>query len=204
LVRFRSLRRRLRLLFRFRSGFLLSRKLGVSGLIRFRSPGLRRLRSGVLHRDRGLRPVLLLQGSRRDLELVRLLVLRASARRFHQRRVVHGRSGSLILVDLDSQGLSGFLRLLSGLISPVLWDHLRRRDRFRLLVGRCLSPGVRRSLLRRESQGVRLKARTFRTLRLHDHHSLEVQRARGRATRSLLSLVLLVGRWIGIPRWIRY
>jgi hypothetical protein len=203
LVRFRNLLRHLRLLFRFRNGCLLNRKQGASGLTRFRSPGLRRLRNGVLHRAKALLLVLL-KGSHLGPVLVQFRDLRVSVRRFHRGRVDRDRSVFPTQVDLDNQGQLEFLRLLSGLISPVPRDHLHRGGQRSPLVGRYLNPGARRSLLRKENQEDLLKAETSQTLRLLDHPSLEVQKALGRPTRSLLSLALLVARWIGIPRLIRY
>ena len=203
MVRFRNLLRHLRLRSQFQSGCLLNREQGASGLTLFRSPGSRRLRNGVLRRARGLRPGLL-KGSRRDPVLVHFLDLPASARRFPRVRVVRGRLVIPTPVDLDNQGLSECLRLLSGLISPVPWAHLRRGDRFSLLAGRCLNPGARLKLLRGENQGVRLKARTSQTLPRFDHLSLGLQRARGQRTKNLPNRALLVERWIGIPRSTRY
>jgi hypothetical protein len=118
LVRFRNLLRHLRLLFRFRNGCLLNRKQGASGLTLFPSLGSRRLRNGVLHQARELRPGLLKE-FRRDPVLVHFLDLPASAHHFRQVRAVHGLLVIPTQVDLDNQGLSEFLRLLSGLINPV-------------------------------------------------------------------------------------
>jgi hypothetical protein len=203
LVRFRGLLRPLRLRSRFRSGFLPSREQLDSGLTRFRSPGLRRLRNGVLHRAKALLLVLLKESHHAPVQ-VQFRDLLVSVRHFHQGRVDHDHSVIPIRQDLDNLGLSEFLRLLSGLINLVLLGHLHRGEQSSLLAGQCLNPGARRSLLRKENQEALLRAETSQTLRLLDHPSLEVQKARGRPTRSLLSRALRVGRWIGIPRLIRY
>ena len=202
MVRFRDLLRHLRLRFRFRSGWLPSRERGASGLTRFRSPGLRRLRNGALHQAKGLRPGPL-KGSHLDPVLVQFLDLPANARPFHPGKVVRGRLVIPTQVDLDNQGLLESLRL-SGLTNPARAGHLRKGDRASLLADNCLNPGARRKLVRGENQEVLLKAGTSQTLHLLDHLSSELQRARGRRTKKLLSLALLVGRWIGTPRSIRY
>ena len=203
MVRYRSLLRHLKLRSQFRSGWLLSREQVASGLTRFRSLGLRRLRNGALRQVKALHLVLL-KGSHHDPALVHFLDLLASARRFPRVRVVRGRLVIPIPVDLDNQGLSECLRLLSGLINPVPPGHLRRVDRPSPLAGRCLNPGARLKLLRGENQGVRLKSRTSQTLPRFDHLSLGLQRARGQRTKNLPNRALLVERWIGIPRSTRY
>jgi hypothetical protein len=202
LVRFRNLLRHLRLPSRFRSGCLPSRDQADSGLIRFQNRGSQLHRSGVLHQAKALRLVLL-KGSRRDPVLVQFLGLLANARLFHRGRVVRGRSVIPTRVGLDNQGLLESLRL-SGLINRVPPGQLHKGDRSNLPVGRCLNPGARRNLLRGESQEVLLKAGISQAFRLLDHLSSELQKARGRRTKRLLSRVRLVGRWIGTPRSIRY
>ncbi len=174
----------------------------ASGLTRFRSLGLRRLRNGVLHQAKGLRPGLL-KGSRLDLVLAQFPDLQASAHRFPRDRVVHGLLVIPTQVDQVNQGPLESIRL-SGLIKLVPLGQLHRGDRSSLLAGHCLNPGARRKPLRRENQGVPLKARTSQTLHLLDHLSSELQKARGRRTKRLLSRALLVARWIGTPRSIRY
>jgi len=202
LARFRNPLRPLRLPSRFRSGWLLSREQGASGQTRFRSPGLRRLRNGALHQAKGLRPGPL-KGSHLDPVQVQFLDLPANARPFHPGRVVRGRLVIPTQVDLDNQALLESIRL-SGLIKPVPLGQLHKGDRSNLPVGQCLNPGVRRSLRRRENSETLLRARTSQTLRLLDHLSSELQKARGRRTKRLLSRARLVGRWIGTPRSIRY
>ncbi len=174
----------------------------ASGLTRFRSPGLRRLRSGVLHRAKALHLVLL-KGSRLDLVLAQFQDLQASAHRFPRDRVVRGRLVIPTQVDRVNQGLLESIRL-SGLINLVPLGRLHRGDRSSLLAVHCLNLGVRRKLLRRENQEVLLKAGISQVLRLLDHLSSELQKARGRRTKRLLSLALLVGRWIGTRRSIRF
>ncbi len=203
MVKFLDLLRHLRLLFRFRNGCLLNRKQEASGLTLFLSPGSLRLRNGVLHRARELRPGLLLKELRHDPVLVHFPDLPANAHRFHRGRADHDRSVIPTRVDLDNQGQLDSLHL-SGPINPVPLGQLHKGDPSSLLAGQCLNPGARRNLLRRESQEGLLKAGTSQILHLLDHLSSELQRARGRRTKRLLSRVLLVGRWIGTPRSIRY
>ncbi len=199
MVKFLDLLRHLRLLFRFRNGCLLNRKQEASGLTRFRSLGLRRLRNGVLHRARELRPGLLLKELRHDPVLVHFPDLPANAHRFHRGRADHGRLVIPTRVDLDNQGQLDSLHL-SGPINPVPLGQLHRGDRSSLLAGHCLNPGARRKPLIRGIQGVLLKARTSQTLHLLDHLNSELQKARGQRTKRLLSRALLVARWTGTPR----
>ena len=198
-VRFRSLRRHLRLHFRSRSGFLLISE-EASGLILFRGRGLRLLRSGVLRRVRVLGLVLLLKEVRLGLVLVLLLGLRGSVRRFRLGRVL----GLLVILRVGRGSLVRLgLRLLSGRISLVLQGRLRKVDRYSLLVGRCLSLGVRLSRLRREILEAYRRTRMCLDLRLARlKHG--ARRNHGRQKPKLVIRVLLVGRWIGILRWIRY
>jgi len=108
---------------------------------------LRLLRSGVLRRVRVLGLVLLLKEVRLGLVLVPLLGLRGSVRRFRLGRVL----GLLVILRVGRGSLVRLgLRRLSGRISLVLQGRLRKVDRYSLLVGRCLSRGVRLSRLRRE------------------------------------------------------
>ena len=202
MARFRDLLRRPRLRSRFRSGFLLSREQVGSGLIRFRNPGLQLLRNGVLHQAKVLLLVLLKE-ARHDPVQVLVQDLLVSVRRFHRGRVVRGRLVIPILQDLDNLGLLEYLRL-SGLINLVLLGRLHRAGQRSPLAGRYLNPGARRDLLRKESQEALLKAGTSQALHPLDHLSSEVQKARVPRTKKLLSLALLVGKWIGTPRSIRY
>lgn len=202
MVRFRNLLRHLRLPSRFRSGCLPSRERGASGLTRFRSPDLRRLRNGALHQAKGFRPGPL-RGSHLDPVLAQFLDLPDNARPFHRGRVVRGHLVIPTQLDLDNQGLLESL-YLSGLINLVPPGQLHKGDRSNLPVGQCLNPGARRNLQRRESQEGFLKAGTSQILHLLDHLSSELQKAHGRQTKRLLSRALLVGRWIGTPRSIRY
>jgi hypothetical protein len=198
LVRFRSLLRRLRLRFRFRSGFLLNNVV-VSGLILFRSLGLLLLRSGVLRLAGALGLVLHLKVARLGLVLVLFLGLRGSVRRFRLGRVL-GRSVILRVVRGSLVQLG--LRLLSGRSSLVLMLRLFSRGRVRFLVGRCLGLGVRLRRLRKRTLVVR-RTRISLGLRLA-HLKHRVRRMLDRRTANPVSRALLVGRWTGILRLIRY
>ena len=160
------------------------------------------LRNGVLPQAKALLRVRLKE-SRRDPVRVLFRDLLVSARHFRRGRVARGLLVIRTLRDLDNQGLLESLHL-SGPINPVPPGPLRKGGQHSRLVGRCLSPGARLDLLRKESQEARLKAETSQALHLLDHLRSEVQKARGHRTKNLLSRALLVGRWIGIRRSIRY
>jgi len=198
LVRFRSLRRLLRLRFRFRSGFLLNSGV-ASGLIRFRSRGLRLRRSGVLRRVRVL-GLVLLKEARLGLVLVLLRDLLGSGLRFRLGRVL----GRWVILRVDRGSLVRLgWRRLSDRISLVLLVRLFSLGRGSLLVGLRLSLGVRLGRLRREPlEGFR-RTRISLDLRL-DHRKREPQKARARQRTKLARRALLVGRWTGILRLIRF
>ena len=199
MVRFRSLRRLLRLRFRSRSGFLPING-EANGLILFRSQGSRRLRSGLFHRVRVLGLDLLLKEARLGPVLLPFQDLRDNVHRFLPARVLG--LWVILLVDLDSLVRWGSLRL-SGRISLVLLGRLRRVDLCSLLVGLCLSLGVRRGLLRRGMLVVVRRRRISLGLRLARlKHAL--QKVHGSRRTRPVSRVLLVGKWIGILRLIRY
>ena len=200
LVRFRSLLRHLRLHFQSRSGFLLTSE-EANGLILFRNRGLRRLRSGLLPWVKVLGLVLfLLKEALLGPALLPLPDLRDSVHRFHLGRVLD--LLVILRVGRDSLVRLGSLRL-SGRISLVLQGHLRKVDRCSLLVGLCLSLGVRLSQVRREILEGYRRTGMSSDLRLALLKQ-ELQRSRGRQTARLASRLLLVGRWIGIQRLIRY
>ena len=141
MVRFRSLLRHLRLHFQSRSGFLLTSE-EANGLILFRNRGLRRLRSGLFHRVRVLGLDLLLKEARLDPVLFLLPDLGDSVPRFRLGRV-------LVRSVILRVGRGSLVRLvllrLFGRISLVPRFRLFSRDRLSLLVGLCLSLGVRLS-----------------------------------------------------------
>jgi hypothetical protein len=172
----------------------------VSGLILFRSLGLLLLRSGVLHQVRVSVLVLRLKVALLGLVLVLFLDLRGSVHRFHLGRVL----GRLVILRLVRGSLVRLeLRRLSGLISLVLMLRLFSRGRVKLLVARCLELGVRLGRLRRETLVVVRRTRISLRLRLaHLKHRLRKAHERQRAR--LVSRALLVERWTGTPRWIRY
>jgi len=199
LVRFQSLRRLLRLHFRFRSGFLLNSEV-ASGLILFLSRGLRLRRSGVLLQVRVLGLVLLLKEALLGLGPVRLLDLLGSGLRFRLGRVL----GLLVILLVDRGSLVRLgLRRLSGRISLVLLDHLFSLGRGSLLVGRCLSLGVRLSNLRREMLVVVRRRRISLGLRLARlKHAL--QKVHGKQRTRLVSRALLGESWTGIQPLTRF
>jgi len=198
-VRFRSLRRHLRLHFRSRNGFLPTSE-EASGLILFRSRGLLPLRSGLLRRVRVWGLDLLLKGARLGPVLLPLLDLRDSVHRFRLGRVLV--RSAILRVGRDSLVRLVLLRLF-GQISLVLLGRLRKVDRYSLLLARCLSLGVRLSQLRREILEGYRRTRTSSGLRLA-LLKRGLRRSRGRQTARLASRFLLVGRWTGIRRWIPY
>jgi hypothetical protein len=171
----------------------------VSGLILFRSLGLLLLRSGVLRQVRVSVLVLLLKLARLGLGLVLFLELPGSVHRFHLGRFLD----RLVILRVVRGSLVRLgLRHPSGLINLVLMLHLFSRGRVRFLVGRCLELGVRRSRLRRETLVVR-RTRISLGLRLaHLKHRLRKAHERQRAR--LVRRALLVERWTGILRLIRY
>ena len=200
LVRFRSLLRHLRLHFRSRSGFLLTSE-EANGLILFRSRGLRRLRSGFLPWVKVLGLVFfLLKEALLGPALLPLPDLRDSVHRFRLGRVLDRLV--ILRVGRDSLVRLGSLRL-SGRISLVLLGLLLKLDPYSLLVGLCRSLGVRLSQLRKEILELYRRTRMSSDLRLA-HLKQELRRNRGRQTARLAIRLLLVGRWIGIQRWIRY
>jgi hypothetical protein len=131
---------------------------------------------------------------------VLFLGLRGSVHRFRLGRVL----GRLVILRVVLGSLVQLgLRRPSGRISLVLVLLLFSRGRVRLLVGRCLSLGVRLGRLRREMLVVVRRTRISLGLRLaHLKHRLRKAHERQRAR--LVSRSLLVGRWTGILRLIRY
>src|SRR6266571_2981443 len=91
-----------------------------------------------------------------------------------------------------------------GPISHVLLDRPLKEGLRRLSVAHCLNRGARRSQLREERQGARVKIRTFQSL----HHSarikVEHQRDNDRLTTRTSRRLPLAGRWIGTPHSIQY
>jgi hypothetical protein len=172
----------------------------ASGLILFLSRGLRLRRSGVLRRVRVLGLVLLLKEVLLGLVRVLLLDLLGSGLRFRLGRVL----GRWVILRVDPGSLVRLgLRRLSGRISLVLLVRLFSLGRGSLLVGRCLSLGVRLGRLRRELlEGFR-RTRIFLGLRLA-HLKREPQKVRARQRTKPARRGLLVGRWTGILRLIRY
>jgi hypothetical protein len=143
--------------------------------------------------------VLLLKEVLLGLVLVPLRDLLGSGPRFRLGRVL----GRLVILRVDRGSLVRLgLRRLSGRISLVLLVHLFSLGRGSLLVGRCLSLGVRLGPLRRETVVVR-KTRMSLGLRLA-RLKRGVRRRRRRQRTRLVSRVLLVERWTGILRLIRY
>jgi hypothetical protein len=145
--------------------------------------------------------VLLLKEPRLGQVLVLLLDLLGSGLRFRLGRVL----GRWVILRVDRGSLVRLgLRRLSGRISLVLLVRLFSLGRGSLLVGRCLSLGVRLGLLRREPlEGFR-RTRMSLGLRRLDHLKRELQKARARQRTKLARRALLVERWTGILRLIRY
>ncbi len=198
-VRFRSLRRHLRLHFRSRNGFLpISEE--VSGQILFRSRGLLPLRNGLLRQVRVSGLDHFLKEARLDPVLFLLPDLGDNVHRFRLGRVLV--RSAILRVDRDSLVQLGLLRL-SGRISLVPRFRPFSRDRLSLLVGLCLSLGVRLSQVRREILEGYRRTRMSSDLRLALLKQ-ELRRNHGRQKPKLVIRVLLVERWIGILRWIRY
>ena len=199
MVRFRSLRRHLRLHFQSRNGFLpISEE--ASGQILFRSRGLLRPRSGLLRRVRVSGLDLFLKEARLGPVLFPLPDLGDSVHRFRLGRVLV--RSAILRVDRGSLVQLGLLRL-SGRISLVPRFRPFSRDRLSLLVGLCLSLGVRLSQVRREILEGYRRTRMSSDLRLALLKQ-ELRRNHGRQKPKLVIRVLLVERWIGILRWIRY
>jgi len=123
-----------------------------------------------------------------------------SVHRFRLGRVLV--RSAILRVDRDSLVQLGLLRL-SGRISLVPRFRPFSRDRLSLLVGLCLSLGVRPSRLRREILERYRRTRMSSDLRLALLKQ-ELRRNHGRQKPKLVIRVLLVERWIGILRWIRY
>jgi len=145
--------------------------------------------------------VLLLKEARLDLVLVLLLDLLGSVRRFRLGRVL----GRLVILRVGKGSLVRLgLRRLSGRISLVLLVRLFSLGRGSLLVGLCLSLGVRLGLLRRELLGGFRRTRMFLGLRRLDHLKQDLRKVRARQRAKLVRRVLRVGRWTGILRLIRY
>ena len=198
-VRFRSLRRHLRLHFRSRNGFLPTSE-EASGLILFRSRGLLPLRNGLLRQVRVSGLDHFLKEARLDPVLFLLPDLGNNVHRFRLGRVLV--RSAILRVGRDSLVRLVLLRLF-GQISLVLLGRLRKVDRYSLLLARCLSLGVRLSQLRREILEGYRRTRTSSGLRLA-LLKRGLRRSRGRQTARLASRFLLVGRWTGIRRWIPY
>ena len=199
MVRFRSLRRHLRLHFQSRNGFLpISEE--ASGQILFRSRGLLPLRSGLLRRVRVSGLDLLFKEALLGPVLLPLPDLRDSVHRFRLGRVLV--RSAILRVDRDSLARLGSLHLF-GRISLVPQFRLFSRDRLSLLVARCLCLGVRLSQLRRVILEGYRRTRISLDLRLALLKQ-ELRRNHGRQKPKLVIRVLLVERWIGILRWIRY
>jgi len=123
-----------------------------------------------------------------------------SVHRFRLGRVLV--RSAILRVDRDSLVQLGLLHL-SGRISLVPRFRPFSRDRLSLLVGLCLSLGVRPSRLRREILEGYRRTRMSSDLRLALLKQ-ELRRNHGRQKPKLVIRVLLVERWIGILRWIRY
>src|SRR2546425_2198343 len=202
--RFRNPLKHLKLPSRFRSGCHRIRKQEVSGLTRFRNPGLPLPRSGLSRRAKVLGLALL---PLKEALLGPVPVqFRVHLDRDHLSRLVRVARGRLAIPTHRGQDNRVPLEFLrhSDQISHVLLDRLRKEDLRRLSVGRSLNRGVPRSQLREEKLVVRLKVRTFQSL----HHSarikVEPQRDSARRTTRIPRRIPRAERWIGTQRLIRY
>jgi len=144
--------------------------------------------------------VLLLKEALLGLVLVLLRDLLGSGLRFRLGRVL----GRWVILRVDRGSLVRLgLRRLSDRISLVLLVRLFSLGRGSLLVGLCLSLGVRLGRLRREPLEEFRRTRMSLGLRLA-RLKRGVRRSRRRQRTRLVSRVLLVERWTGILRLIRY